>query len=80
MNAIRFVTVKSSLYKNTPRMSIIVGVMNCRIPTIDNGITFAPVANNSNGIAVAIPPPINNRLSDVKRDAKLNDDVGKTSK
>lgn len=62
-NATICADVNGSLYKNTPRISMIVGAMYCRKPSIANGILLAPLANNCNGTAVATPASINNKFS-----------------
>ena len=45
--------------------------MNCKIPTIDKGIVFAPLANNKSGMAVMIPAPNNKRFVDEKTGEKV---------
>jgi len=42
---------------------MIVGAMYCKKPTIDNGTRWAPLANNSSGIAVITPAPINSHVT-----------------
>jgi len=56
--------VNSSPNTNKPSSNMIVGAIYCRKPTRVNDIRFAPVANNSSGIAVTIPAPISSMIID----------------